>query len=391
VSRLFQILTVIVTFSHSIYLFWSGGDQSFIYNHFLKFYIVLGIVSTYMTIYIIFKVKDIYKWFLLLGASVLGWAVAYEVVQIFVKEIPKPRDFFYTIPGGFLHFSYVEMSYVLESLIFLIGISFKNLKKEKERNAQKEGMIKQLLEREKEVNELLQDKLKSSLKELEMEQISSENQRNKAKLMQSQLSSLKLQMNPHYLFNSLNSINDFIISKRPEEASEYLALYARMMRSILKNSENDFNTIEQELQFSENYLTLESMRFEGKFSFKIMTPKSAAFIKREIPSMMLQPILENAVWHGMLPLLKDGEIAVDFTQITAKETLIIIRNNGPKLNYDSKTKSYGIKNVKEKIELLNKMYDIDIQFYMKDSEDGVGVLVKLFMPVFDKTQITNGE
>jgi hypothetical protein len=82
---------------------------------------------------------------------------------------------------------------------------------------------------------------------------------------------------------------------------------------------------------------------------------------------------------------------VDFTQITAKETLIIIRNNGPKLNYDSKTKSYGIKNVKEKIELLNKMYDIDIQFYMKDSEDGVGVLVKLFMPVFDKTQITNGE
>lgn len=390
VSRVFQILTLLITFTHAGYLIFSGGDQAFIFTYFFKVYALLGIISTYMTFYILFRIKDSLKWFLLVGSTIIGWAVGYEIFQIFVKGSPKPRDFFYTLPGGFMHFSFLELSYVVESLIFLMGINFKNLRKERENIALKERLIKQLKEKEqleKQVNELLSHKLKQSEKDLAIEKMMAEGERNKAKLMESQLSSLQLQMNPHYLFNSLNSINDFIISKKPEEASEYLALYARMMRNILKNSERIFNTLDQELQFCEDYLKLESLRFDDRFEYSVIRPKHLSTLEKLVPGMMLQPILENAVWHGIMPLKGKGIVILDASQSSEKEVVIEISDNGggiENLGITPPNESYGLKNIKDKIDLLFKMYQKQVTFEMINLENKQGFKVRFVFPEMDR-------
>ncbi|AWW00464.1 sensor histidine kinase [Arcticibacterium luteifluviistationis] len=388
VSKVFQVLIILLTSSHALYLILSGGDQEFIFKYFYKVYLILTVLSTYITFYIIFKFKDKLKWFLIIGSWVIGFAVSNEIINVFVMGVPKARDFFYTQPSGFLHFSFLEISYVIESLIFLMGINYGSLRKEKENVALREKLIEQLQEKEileKEVNELLQDKLMASQQKLNLEKLTTENERNKSQLMQSQLSSLQLQMNPHYLFNSLNSINDFIISKRPEEASEYLALYARMMRNILRNSDKTFNTLEQELQFCEDYLSLESLRFEDKFKYKIIRPKNWKLLDRKIPGMMLQPILENAVWHGVMPLKRKGLIELEVSENAAEEVLIEIRDNGIGLkeNEIANHKSYALKNIQEKIELLFKLYQKKISFDINNREDRKGVLVKIKVPFFE--------
>lgn len=386
VSRVFQVLIIILTTSHALYLILSGGDQDFIFKYFYKVYLVLTVLSTYITFYIIFKFKDSLKWFLVLGGLVIGIAVAIEVINVFVLGIPKPRDFYYTLPNGFLHFSFLEISYVIESLVFLMAINYGNLRKERENVALREKVIQQLQEKElleKEVNELLQDKLKSSQQKLNLEKLITENERNKSQLMQSQLHSLQLQMNPHYLFNSLNSINDFIISKQPEEASEYLALYARMMRNILRNSDKTFNTLEQELQFSEDYLKLESLRFEGRFEYVIIRPRNLSVLENKLPGMMLQPILENAVWHGIMPLKRKGSIVLDASQSSVNEVIIEISDNGNgilNLEAEPLAESYGLKNVKNKIDLLFKLYQKKISFEMTNLENKEGLKVRFVFP-----------
>ena len=388
VSRLFQILTLCITGFHSAYLVFSGGDQAFIYKYILFLYAAVLILSNYLTYLILFKVKDQTKWFLLVGSLVIGWAVGYEVFQVFVKGSPKPRDFFYTLPSGYMHFSMVELSYVIESLIFLMGINYKNLRKEKENAALKERVIIQLKEKEsleKEINVLLKEKLKHSEEELATEQLSSEFERNKVQLLKSQLSSLQLQMNPHYLFNSLNSINDFIISKKPAEASEYLALYARMMRNILQNSDKLFNSLEQELQFCEDYLVLEAMRFEKRFVYEIIRPKLGGLMTKKIPAMMLQPVLENAVWHGIVPLQRQGIITLDASQSTVHTIKININDNGnglKEVQEKSTNESYGLRNINDKIELLQKLYGQKIEFEVKNKPNGSGVIATFIFPEF---------
>lgn len=394
-SRLFQIITLSITGFHSAYLVFSGGDQAFIYKYILFLYAAVLILSNYLTYLVLFKVKDQTKWFLLVGSTVIGWAVGYEVFQIFAKGSPKPRDFFYALPSGYMHFSMVELSYVVESLIFLMGINYKNLRKEKENKALKERVILQLKEKEnleKEVNLLLKEKLKHSEEELATEQLSSEFERNKVQLLKSQLSSLQLQMNPHYLFNSLNSINDFIISKKPEEASEYLALYARMMRNILRNSDHTFHTLEHELQFCQDYLELESMRFEERFEYHIIRPKHDDLLQKKIPGMMLQPILENAVWHGMMPLKSNGNIRLDASESTNQHIIITIVDNGKGFNDTEekqiKKESYGLSNIRDKIELLHKLYGKKIGFEIENKQQGGGVKATFTFPdIWNESQI----
>jgi two-component system, LytTR family, sensor kinase len=375
-------------------LIFSGGDQSFIYKYFLPLYAVILLISNYLTYLIIFKIKDQTKWFLIIGSLTIGWAVGYEVYNVFVNGSPKPRDFFYTLPSGFMHFSFVELSYVIESLIFLMGINFKNLRKEKENKALKERVIEQLKEKEsleKQVNQLLKDKLKNSEEQLQTELINSEYEQNKVQLLQSQLSSLQLQMNPHYLFNSLNSINDFIISKKPKEASEYLALYARMMRSILRNSDQTFNSLAQELQFCKDYLELEALRFEDRFKYQIIEPSKTSFLDKNIPGMMLQPILENAVWHGIMPKKGEGIIVLDCSQTTLHRIIIEISDNGSGLKTSDSAKmkeSYGLKNINEKITLIQKLYSINIEFEIMNNPESSGVMVRFVFPEIENINLT---
>ena len=117
-----------------------------------------------------------------------------------------------------------------------------------------------------------------------------------------EMNALRAQMNPHFLFNCLNSIDSYIIKNETKMASEYLNKFARLVRLILQNSRSNYVNLKDELEALELYMSMESLRFRHKFEYEISIGESIAIENIEIPPMLIQPFVENAIWHGLMHL-----------------------------------------------------------------------------------------
>src|SRR6185503_3627170 len=126
-----------------------------------------------------------------------------------------------------------------------------------------------------------------------------------------EMQALRAQMNPHFIFNSLNSINRFILQNNKASASEYLTKFSRLVRSILQNSQASLITLESELESLDLYLNLESLRFNYHFDYKISVPKDLDISALQVPPLILQPYVENAIWHGLMHKEEKGQLDID--------------------------------------------------------------------------------
>ncbi len=129
-------------------------------------------------------------------------------------------------------------------------------------------------------------------------------------IAESKLTALQAQMNPHFVFNSLNSINWYIVKNRPREASQYLTKFSKLVRSILDNSKKPLVSLARELDALKLYLDLEAMRFEDKFTYYFQTDAELETEAILIPPLVLQPFVENAIWHGLMHKKDKGEIVI---------------------------------------------------------------------------------
>jgi hypothetical protein len=171
---------------------------------------------------------------------------------------------------------------------------------------------------------------------------------------------LRAQMNPHFIFNCLNSISNFVTRSQIREATEYLSKFAKLIRLILDNSKHHLVSLEQEINTLKLYLELEAMRFNNKFTFRIHLDEELDVESVRIAPMIIQPFVENAIWHGLQPKGQNGKLDIEFK----KENRFIrctITDNGvgrKKMPDDrgmvEKTKSYGIQLTKDRLELLSK-------------------------------------
>ena len=146
-----------------------------------------------------------------------------------------------------------------------------------------------------------------------------------------EVKSLRSQMNPHFIFNSLNSIRNYIIKNEPHIASNYLAQFATLMRKILDASQLSFIHLDDELEMLKLYLELELMRFSQRFNYRIIMEGEVENTNYKIPSMVLQPFIENAIWHGLLNKEEgQGELEIKFKEDETDEDQIIceITDNG---------------------------------------------------------------
>lgn len=206
------------------------------------------------------------------------------------------------------------------------------------------------------------------------------------------LQSLRREMNPHFIFNSLNSVNQFIAQNNELEANKYLSSYSRLMRNIMENSNKDFITLTTELAQLKEYLELEHMRFRDKFTYKIIVDDTLDTDAIYIPNMILQPQLENAIWHGLRYKEENGVLILQVRK-QEKNMLITIEDNGIglKRSEELKTKhqkqhhSRGLTNTKERILLLNELYHISISMDIseKEEKEGTGVIVIVQFPLID--------
>ncbi|PDS21631.1 sensor histidine kinase, partial [Flavobacterium branchiophilum] len=121
----------------------------------------------------------------------------------------------------------------------------------------------------------------------------------KRKISDSEMQTLRSQMNPHFLFNSLNSINSFIVQQKSREASGYLTTFSKLMRNILENSRYESITLEKELNTLKMYLEIEAVRLDHQFDYEILIDKNIELENIKIPPLIIQPFAENAIWHGL--------------------------------------------------------------------------------------------
>jgi len=206
------------------------------------------------------------------------------------------------------------------------------------------------------------------------------------------LQSLRREMNPHFIFNSLNSVNQFIAQNNELEANKYLSSYSKLMRNIMENSNKDFIPLSTEIEQMKEYLDLEHMRFHDKFTYHINVDESIDTDSVLIPNMIIQPQLENAIWHGLRYKDGIGILTLAFRPENNKLSVIIEddgigiqKSQELKTQHQRKHNSRGLNNTHERIELLNSLYDIQISIDIKEKkEPESGVIVILELPIIDK-------
>ncbi|MBK6967387.1 MAG: histidine kinase [Bacteroidales bacterium] len=190
---------------------------------------------------------------------------------------------------------------------------------------------------------------------------------------------LAKQMDPHFVFNTLNSIQSFIIKNDRLASSQYLSKFARLMRLILNSSQKQAVPLSDEISALTLYLELESLRFQQKFDFNLVVDPSIDSSACFIPAFLIQPFVENAIWHGIMGLKVTGRIDIEFQKNLNKITCIVEDNGiGRQRSMELKTpvqkakQSYGIALVVSRLELLNNLYNIDmkIQFIDLFAENG---------------------
>jgi tetratricopeptide (TPR) repeat protein len=191
------------------------------------------------------------------------------------------------------------------------------------------------------------------------------------------LKSLRSQMNPHFIFNALNSVNTFIASNDERTANKYLSDFSFLMRAVLENSEEDFIPLKKEIELLERYTKLENFRFKDKFDYTIEVDKSIQMDDFEIPPMLLQPYIENAVWHGLRYKKSKGLLKIEMIPKSTNEITINVIDNGIgrnrskalKTENQKKHNSTGMSNIKKRIQILNAMYKDKIDVTINDFQD----------------------
>ncbi len=200
------------------------------------------------------------------------------------------------------------------------------------------------------------------------------------------LKSLRSQMNPHFIFNALNSVNNYIAKSDERSANRYLSDFSTLMRSVLENSEEDFIPLSKELELLELYTKLEHSRFPDKFEYGIKVDKELDIDTFQIPPMLLQPYIENAIWHGLRYKKEKGFLKIDLEQKDMETVIITIVDNGIgrkrsnelKTKHQMKQKSKGMGNIKKRIAILNDMYRNKVDVHISDLEEsGTGTKVVL--------------
>lgn len=200
------------------------------------------------------------------------------------------------------------------------------------------------------------------------------------------LKSLRTQMNPHFIFNALNSVNNFIAKSDERSANRFLSEFSVLMRSVLENSEEDFIPLAKELELLELYVKLEHSRFADKFDYEINVDQKIDIDAYQIPPMLLQPYIENAIWHGLRYRETKGFLKIAVGQVTENMLEIVIVDNGIgrtqsaalKTNNQRKQKSKGMGNIKKRIQILNDMYKNRVDVSITDlNADRTGTKVSL--------------
>jgi LytS/YehU family sensor histidine kinase len=205
---------------------------------------------------------------------------------------------------------------------------------------------------------------------------------------------LRAQMNPHFIFNSLNAIQELIITENTAEGYKYLSSFSKLLRMVLNNSEKNFIPLSTELEMIQLYLSLEALRFKQSFKYEIIMDEGIEAEIIQVPSLLLQPYVENAVWHG-LRHKKGNENLIITIKENSKQLQIEIDDNGIGRKKAAEIKSQklgaeqfeskGTALAEQRITLLNQQYPnlatVKIEDKMNEKAESTGTKIIIYLPI----------
>jgi len=201
------------------------------------------------------------------------------------------------------------------------------------------------------------------------------------------------QMNPHFVFNSLTAIQSYIFRNEPHKASKYLANFAKLTRLVLENSRAELCSIDREITTLKLYLDLQKLRFVNKFSYTIVVDESIDIKNVLIPPMLAQPLIENAIEHGLSSIESEGVLSIRYILSKPNELTIEVEDNGIGINKarllqlknGKSYKSLATEITKERIEKLRRLGKSGIKMSITDkstiSKTQTGTIARIIIPI----------
>ena len=185
---------------------------------------------------------------------------------------------------------------------------------------------------------------------------------NRQKVAESRLQSLRLQMNPHFLFNALNSIQQMILANEEMVATRYLSRFSKLLRTILVHSDKETVTLNEELEILHLYIELEAIRFKDAFRYQIDLDEEMDTDEIKLPTLLIQPFVENAIWHGLMHKESQRELKIcfsescDFLHCTIEDNGVGRKHAQQTRNSDKKEKLHVSKGIQVSMERLLSMH-----------------------------------
>ncbi len=222
-------------------------------------------------------------------------------------------------------------------------------------------------------NRLQQVQLQADVKQKETELLQKEAEFRRS-LAETEMSALRAQMNPHFIFNCLNSINNYMLDNNGLSASLYLTKFSRLIRLVLENSRTEKVSLANEMDALELYMEMEALRFKEKLRYTINVHPSVQTDFIEIPPLLLQPYVENAIWHGLMHRKEGGMVTVNVTQPNENILHIEIADDGIgreaamelKSRSATRRKSFGMQITSERLQAINDIFGMKTEVTIQD-------------------------
>lgn len=193
-------------------------------------------------------------------------------------------------------------------------------------------------------------------------------------------------MNPHFMFNSLNNLHNYILTHNIDKASDYLVKFSKLIRKILDSNMSNVISLEMEIELIERYLEIEALRFKEEINHAIILDAKVFPSAITIPILMLQPFIENSVWHGFRDKAGEKIIKVTFSLYQDHYLLCVIDDNGTgrKKAQPREKKSLSTNFVIQRLALLNKLHGLSCSLNIEDKPESGGTIVRITLPILNK-------
>jgi sensor histidine kinase YesM len=364
---------------------WDGYDM--MRNFYINIFMPITWLFTLIGIFLIIRIPEKVKYYILIGFLILGVFTSVFAFLTFGKELSVTNKYYYLfyLPVLIENFLYTFSLAIKQREVYDEKISIqKDLFEQMGENESLKAQLNEKLKQELVLKEEKINTLEADAKEQRMAKLKSDYEKEITLL---HLQSLRNQMNPHFIFNALNSIKVYLIENDKENAVTYLNKFAKLIRMVLESSRMFSIPLGEELDIAGLYVSLESIRFEKSINYELIIGEDVDLRDNKVPPLILQPFLENAIWHGLN--IKKGIKSIVVKVFKSEDNLIIsIRDNGVgrkksaelMVNKSIKKQSLGIKLTSERLRYFNESENVGYQFEILDytsGEEGTEVVIYL--------------